>query len=148
MQRALTKLTRLELECHIIDAPAGGVLDGGLSSLVHLQHLDVEQMPRPGARWADSDSVAGLSSATLPCLQQLTYLKFAYLSTENLLQLHGLSSLQELHLLAADEPAIGPNSMPGLLLPASLSTLVLLSPVETGHVFGPHGARGLAGGGA
>jgi hypothetical protein len=38
-----TKLTRLDLRCSIIDAPAGAVLDS-LSSLVHLQHLDVAPM--------------------------------------------------------------------------------------------------------
>lgn len=40
--RGSTKLTRLELQsCIIVDACSygGGVIDGGLSSLVHLQHV-------------------------------------------------------------------------------------------------------------
>ena len=123
-----TNLTRLELECNLRATPEGAVIDG-LSSLVHLQHLEVV----PGAFSAhfantqryDRYIVAGLSGATLPRLQHLTFLKVNELSTENLLQLSTLTSLQELHLATG---WFGDNSdVPALALPASLNTLVLFS---------------------
>jgi hypothetical protein len=61
-----------------------------------------------------------------------------HLSIENVAQLVGLTSLQELHLSArqegipSEEPAVGLSSIPGLVLPASLTKLVLSSPVEAG----------------
>ena len=115
-----TKLTRLHLFCEIVDAPGGAVADS-LSSLVHLQHLRIN-----------------VPAATLPCMHHLTHLEGYSLSVESLLQLGGLSSLQELHLSAAGGDmsklytAVGPSSVPGLSFPASLKTLVLLSPVEAG----------------
>jgi hypothetical protein len=109
-----TKLTRLYLLCEIVDAPGGPVADS-LSSLVHLQHLRIN-----------------VPAATLPCMHHLTYLEGYSLSVESLLQMGGLSSLQELHLSAAGDTAVGPSSVPGLSFPASLKTLVLLSPVEAG----------------
>jgi hypothetical protein len=78
------KLTRLELQCYaIIDARLGAAVDS-LSSLVHLQHL---HMVQDWGRW----KVGGLSRATLPRLQHLTYLKVMSLSTENVLQLAALT---------------------------------------------------------
>jgi hypothetical protein len=53
------------------------------------------------------------------------------LSQENLLQLQTLSSLRVLHLWTADNVGtVGPDSVPGLMLPASLKALFLLSPVQ------------------
>jgi hypothetical protein len=80
-------------------------------------------------------TLGGLSSATLPRLQHLTFLHFVCLSVENLLQLGTLTSLQDLWLRVCDsagDVAIGPSSVPGLKFPASLKTLLLLSPVEAG----------------
>jgi hypothetical protein len=116
-----TKLTRLELQCHMLDVVEGRAYDGSLSSLVHLQHLHV-----------GSNSFLGLSVTTLPRLQHLTYLYVNRLSIDNLLQLSGLTSLQKLSLNADDEITIGPSSVPGLAFPASLSRLGLWSPVEPG----------------
>ena len=39
-----TNLTRLELQCHIDDAREEGASLDGLSSLVHLQHLDIHAL--------------------------------------------------------------------------------------------------------
>lgn len=125
-----SKLTRLELNCYLVDAPAGAVVDS-LSNLVHLQHLHVVPRWNPTRGWADND-VGGLSVATLPRLQHLTYLHVNSLSVENLLQLSGFTNLQELHLSAAGNLAVGPTKVPGLVFPASLHTLVMLSPVEAG----------------
>jgi hypothetical protein len=123
-----TKLTHLGLWWINIDTPEGAELDS-LSSLVHLQHLVV--MPRY--------ELYGVSEATLPKLQQLTYLESNILSTENLLQLSGLTNLHELLLLApfrnymwmgVEDDAIGPRSLPGLQFPASLKALSLSSLME------------------
>ena len=122
-----TKLTRLEVSCNISDAPEGVVLDGNLSSLVHLQRLKVA--PAGYDCWDEGYSVGGFSGATLPRLQHLTYLKVYGLSAENFGQLDRLSSLQKLHLYAADDTAVGLGSVPGLVFPASLKTLLLLHPV-------------------
>ena len=73
-----------------------------------------------------------LSSATLPSMQQLTHLDVHSLSVENLLQLGGLTNLQELHLTAADDIVVGPSTVSGLSFPASLTELVLESSVEAG----------------
>jgi hypothetical protein len=54
------------------------------------------------------------------------------LKIENLLQLHTLTNLQELHLSVVDCYAIGLNRFPGLAFPATLSKLVLLSLVDAG----------------
>ena len=72
-----------------------------------------------------------LSVATLPRLQHLTCLGVQDLSRANLLQLSGLTSLQWLQLCAGNE-RFGPSSVPGVLFPASLETLFLSSPVESG----------------
>ena len=124
------KLTRLELlDCNIT-ALSAGVVDG-LASLEHLQHLTVRHTSHFLAR----DDVEGLSQATLPSLTELTYLWVENLSRENLTQLGGLTNLQELHLRALehyDDPSVGPSSVPGLVLPASLSKLELHSEVEVG----------------
>jgi hypothetical protein len=128
-----TNLTSLIINSHIFDTPAGAVVDS-LSSLVHLQHLRL----RPVAgRWTvtmrpDDQPVGGLSHATLPSLQRLTHLDVNALSMENLLQLGALTCLQELRLWTAGDVVVGPGSVPGLVFPASLKTLVLSSPVEAG----------------
>jgi hypothetical protein len=77
-----TKLTRFELWWSNIGIPKGGVLDG-LSSLVHLQHLVM--LP--------DNILGGYSVATLPRLQHLMYLGAGSFSTQNLLQLSGLTKL-------------------------------------------------------
>ena len=123
-----TKLTRLLLQqCNIITTRSDGVVDG-LSSLVHLQRLEVW----PATQYP-AYPIAGLSRATLPSLTQLTYLSVKSLSRGNLAQLGVLTDLQEIHLHAdADYPdlAHGPSSVPGLAFPASLSKLVLRSSME------------------
>ena len=118
-----TKLTRLELysSIKIIDAPEGAVLDGGLSNLVHLQHLAVTPYYY----------LAGLHNGTLPRLQHLTFLRVDCLSANNLLQLGRLPKLQELEFLASDD-GVGPSSMPDFAFPASLTKLGMWSPVEAG----------------
>ena len=123
-----SKLTRLELECNILDATERAVMDG-LSSLVHLQHLVVAPAAHKRFAWQDEYVIAGLSGATLPRLQHLTCLKVNELSTENLLQLSILANLQELHLATG---WLGKNisEVSGLVFPASLKTLVLFSEVE------------------
>jgi hypothetical protein len=118
-----TKLTRLEMQLwDNIDAPNGVVLHGSLSSLVHLQHLAVRHF----------SGSCSLSVDTLPRLQHLTYLDVHGISIGNLSQLAGLTRLQELRLVADSSIAVGPSSVPGLELPASLTKLKLLSPVEAG----------------
>jgi hypothetical protein len=121
-----TKLTRLDLSCSIIDAPAGAVVHRSLSSLLHLQSLSV--WPRIQER--DSYSVGGLSSSTLPRLKNLTHLSVRSLSIDNLAQLGGLTSLQALTLEVNSEVPVGPSSAPGLTVPASLTRLWVLSPVQ------------------
>jgi hypothetical protein len=121
-----TKLTCLQLSCNTIDAPAGAVL-GSLSNLVHLQHLSV----LPKVEMVDH-CVGGLSSATLPRLHRLTRISVHSLSVENLLQLGGLTNLQVLQMSAPGDIFVGPSSVPGFALPASLNELVLGSPVEAG----------------
>jgi hypothetical protein len=123
----LTKLTHLELRGNLQDVAGGAVVDN-LSSLVHLQHLDLN----PAYRW-----VGGLSDATLRCLQQLTYLQVSCLSSENLLQLGGLTNLRGLclhveHVVNFEDIAVGPSSVPGLAFPTCLQKLVLASRVEAG----------------
>lgn len=121
---SLTALMRLELcSCKCADAPAGGVLDC-FSSLARLQHLDVHLR---GEGSPLVDSVFCLSDATLLRLQQLTYLSVSELYVDNLLQLGGLSELQQLHVSGC-EVVVGPNSPPGLALPASLTCLKLYFP--------------------
>jgi hypothetical protein len=122
------KLTRLELDCNIIDAPDGAVVDS-LSSLVHLQHLRVVPSHR-------THSFGGFSSSTLPHLTHLTRLGVRCLSYESLAQLGGLTNLQQLHLFAAAHgtigptTVIGPGSSPGLTFPASLTRFETDSRVE------------------
>jgi hypothetical protein len=116
-----TKLTKLVMRVVHDTSAEGGVLDS-LSSLVHLQHLE----------YLLEDKCA-LSSATLPRMQQLTYLDAPVMSEDNLLQLGALTSLQELHLHGTSSNApVGPSSVPCLVLPAALTRLVLLSSVEAG----------------
>jgi hypothetical protein len=125
-----TKLTRLELKCGIIDAPDDNVmLDGSLSSLVHLQHLDVAPTPAtPESLWP----LSGLSRDVLPQLQHLTHLSVEELVIDNLFQIGALTKLQSLDLMVAYDTPIGPSSVPGLVFPASLKTLFLSTPVEAG----------------
>jgi hypothetical protein len=118
-----TKLTHLELSCRTLDVPVDGLVDVGLSRLVYLQHLKV------------GFDAHGLSSATLPCLQHLTHLDIILnsFSKENLMQLSGLTNLQELGYTAdywGTSLAVGPSSVPGLTLPGSLKKLWLSAPVE------------------
>ena len=129
------KLTRLELHCCDIldlrDAPAGAALDS-LSNLVHLQHLKVQPYKSETGAYA----VGGLSAATLPRLAHLTFLEVCKLSTENFAQLGALTELQELclpiHMTAKADQVV--PSMPGLVLPASLTKLVLECDVEAGSL--------------
>jgi hypothetical protein len=126
-----TKLTRLQLECVVIDGPEDdAVLDGSLSSLVRLQHLEV--IPRARAAPLEYHHAAGLSSITLPHLQHLSCLIVTKLNVENLMQLSCLTNLQMLDLTVADDTTVGPNSVPGLVFPASLKTLFLSSTAEAG----------------
>jgi hypothetical protein len=116
-----SKLTCLELSCKIMDAPQGAEVDGSLSTLVHLQNLVILPFDVLGREY----SVNGLSQATLPQLTQLTHLNIKSLSRANLAQLAGLTSLQKLQLQESDEFIIGPSSVPGLVVPASLTRLDL-----------------------
>jgi hypothetical protein len=121
-----TKLTKLDLDSNIIDAPEGTVVDS-LSCLVHLQHLEAEGM------WdiLRSYKFGGLSQATLPRLNHLTQLAFKSLSKENLGQLGGLTNLHELFLPALEDgSAAGPSSVPGLVLPASITKLGVAGKAE------------------
>lgn len=125
--QGVPKLTRLELSCSFIDVQEGAVLES-LSSLVDLQFLQVQPLRFPFGTY----QLGGLSSGTIPRLQRLTYLYVSGLSVENVVQLVALSSLKELHLRANSDQAVGPSSVPGMAFPASLTKLMLLSPVEAG----------------
>lgn len=117
-----TKLTRLQLAGHIIDAPHGGPVDS-MSRLVGLQHLDILPYYQ--------DCV--LPAAALPRLTRLTYLSLGGLSSEHLLQLGALTNLEDLVLCADDRAAAaGPCAVPGMVLPASLTSIWLKSRVEAG----------------
>jgi hypothetical protein len=138
-----SNLTRLELQCDIIDAPKGAVIDS-FSSLVHLHHLDV-LVAKPSSAAENEDPgvtlyrSGGLSSATLPCLQHLTHLS-SCLSVENLLQLGDLTRLQQQAFAVPPQQqkwvaraiTFGPSSVPGLVFPASLTSLTICSEVDTG----------------
>jgi hypothetical protein len=64
-------------------------------------------------------------------MQHLTYLQVDRLNADNLLQLGGLTNLLELILSAVDDGVpVGPNRLPGMVLPDSLTALYLDSPVE------------------
>lgn len=66
-------------------------------------------------------------------MQQLTHLDSRSLSEESLLQVGALTNLQQWVLQGTlSDIAIGPSSVPGLTLPPSLTSFVLLSPVEAG----------------
>jgi hypothetical protein len=121
-----TKLTKLDLQCDILDAPRGAVVDDSLSRMLQLEHLQV--VPSSPYEY----SVGGLHSNTLPSMEHLTHLEVRSLSVDNLLQLGGLTNLRFLHLRVHSDIAVGPNNVPGLVLPASLTGLVLWSPVEVG----------------
>ena len=129
-----TKLTYLELWCNIVDAPVhNDVLDGSLSSLVHLQYLNVMPECRHVDDWQGDwgrPSIGGLPEATLPNLQHLTFLRVDRLGMGNLPQLGALTRLQSLRLLLADDTTVGPSNAPDLTFPASLTALFLLTPVE------------------
>lgn len=73
----------------------------------------------------------GLSDVTLPRLKHLTYLRLHGSSSHNLLQLKQLTSLSTLVISHTCDVAVGPSSVPGLALPASLKAL-LWFPVEAG----------------
>lgn len=110
-------LTRLQLvDADLTDVPEGGVLDS-VSCLVNLRQLVVEPT-----------HPADVSGATLRS-NKLEYVKLM-LSHGNLLQLGKFSSLQALHLWTADDIVVGADIVPGLMLPASLTALFLLSPVQ------------------
>jgi hypothetical protein len=126
VMQGCTKLTRLELACSVIDTREGAVLDS-LSCLVDLQDLSVRPRKDMVDYW-----MAGLSRATLPQLQHLSYLYFDRLSIENLLLLGGLTNLQGLQLSAPRDIFVGPSSVPGLVFPASLTELQVESPIEAG----------------
>mgnify|MGYP001807581367 CR=1 FL=1 len=125
--RCCTNLTRLELFCNIVDGPE---FDGvsSLSRLVHLQYLNF--LPRRSGSGPPNSSAQALPGAVLPCLSHLTFLHVGCMSVENLLQLGALSHLQSLSV-KADVP-VGPSSIPGLALPASLTKLKVWSRMETG----------------
>lgn len=121
-----TGLTRLEVHGDTLDAPQGGrVVD--CSTLANVQHLSLHLHLL-------SSTVGGLSGHTLPPLQRLTHLSVSRLTADNLLQLGGLTALQSLELHAASAPrgevVIGPSSMRGFVLPASLTKLVVGARVE------------------
>jgi hypothetical protein len=127
--QSCTKLTRLDLWCHIMDDP---MLDS-LSQLVHLQYLHIlPRRPGPLVNGAGHESctIEGLSAATLPCLQQLTFLGVNNLAVENLAQLSALTGLQFLTFGVSGGITIGPNT--GLALPPSLGVLEVQSAVEIG----------------
>lgn len=113
------KLTRLNLSCEFSDEPEDGLID--LSSLVHLQHLEVS--PEDGK---------GLSIATLPRLQHLTHLYVFHISTDNLLQLSCLTNLQVLDLTAMGGTAGHPFSISDMVLPASLTKFELWEWIDAG----------------
>jgi hypothetical protein len=120
-------LTKLELLCNVLDSSgAGAELCGHLSSLVHLQHLEVHLRDEQN----DKYDIKGLSSGTLPSLKHLTYLDVYDLSVENIYELGALTNLQQLCLKAEPDVFVGPSSVPGLVLPAALTQLQLWSPVE------------------
>jgi hypothetical protein len=121
-----TSLTKLDMLCNVLDSRGGAEVCACLSSLVHLQHLKMQ----PRIDQVESLFIEGLSSGTLPCLQHLTYLKVFDLSVENILELGALTNLQQLFLKAPHGVTLGPRSVPGLLLPDSLTQLPLSSPVE------------------
>ena len=148
-----SKLTRLKLRCQVVDALAGVVVDclSSLSSLVHLQHLEVGESLLIGRGYQPARVLKGwLSVSTLPQLTHLTYLNVMGLSAENLAQLGGLTNLQELVLPAAADGGhtiLGPSSAPGLAFPASLVSLGL-SDIDVGVLsLVPAGLRDLSVGG-
>jgi hypothetical protein len=129
-----TKLKQLSLSCDILDTPesravlesCSAVVDCGLSSLVHLQHLELAPKRQFSVlKWYEYDF-------ELPCLQHLTYLKYHCEFVDSLLQISHLTNLQELHVWAPRDTLVGPKLIPGLMFPASLQKLVLLSPLEAG----------------
>jgi hypothetical protein len=119
-----TKLTCLEVLCNVIDLPGGATVDS-LSRLVNLQKMKL----RAKVEGLDQD-FGGLSVVTLPRLTRLTSLDVTSLSSHNLAQLGALTNLQVLCLTAPLGAALGPNTVPGLVFPACLTSLLLLGPVE------------------
>jgi hypothetical protein len=119
-----TRLTTLKLRCTLHEA--GAVVDS-LSSLVYLEQLSVLPIDLERVE----NSIAGLSTPTLPCLQHFKSLNVMSLNSENLLQLEGLTKLRSLQLVFGDTN-VGPSSTPALVLPTGLTCLVLWSPVEAG----------------
>jgi hypothetical protein len=117
--QSCTKLTSLILNCELLDAPDSDSADdspstSALSSLVHLQHLEVGCT---GDEWS-------LSGATMSSLSHLTYFSVEYPSVGCLSQLSALTNLEELHS-SIDDPSLDATSAPGLNLPASLTKLML-----------------------
>jgi hypothetical protein len=136
------KLTRLELNCHIMDGPT---VDS-LSRLVHLQHLHVHPLPTMVKQLRVSRyHLEGLSSAMLPCLKQLTYLHAYSLAADNLPQLGSLTRLQQLFCRVSGDVVVGPSTVPCLVFPASLISLdVVECRVEVGVLsLLPTGLKGL-----
>jgi hypothetical protein len=59
-------------------------------------------------------------------MQHLTHLRLESLSVDNVLQLGGLTNLQELYMCVVDDGApVGPDRSPGMVLPDSLKKLYL-----------------------
>jgi hypothetical protein len=84
----------------------------------------------------------GLSSATLPCLQQLTHLGVSNLSADNLPQLSALTCLKALDFGVSGGAVVRPGN--SLVFPASLVVLDVNSPVEAGVLsLLPTGLEGL-----
>ena len=132
-----TKLTHLDLWCHIMDE----AMVDCLSRLVRLQHLDVQPKRRDPAY--ESCAIEGLPSATLPCLQQLTHLGVSNLTVENLTQLSALASLHFLTFGVSGGITISPST--SLVFPASLRELEVQSGAEVGVLSSlPTGLRGLS----
>jgi hypothetical protein len=117
--RGCTKLTKLDVRCNILDVPRGTVVNDSLSGLLQLEHLQVVPMSLPFRAY----SVRGLHSSILPCLKHLTCLHVHRLSVDNVAQLGALTNLRDLPLRVDNSIAVGPSSVPGFALPASLTRL-------------------------
>jgi hypothetical protein len=113
--QSCTKLTEVVMQCDIIDAPMGAAVDI-FSTLVHLEGLHIN---------LTDPNVFGLSCGSLPLLTRLTSLTAHNLAAENLAQLGLLTNLLDLGLMGYSISGIGPSSVPGLVLPASITLLDL-----------------------
>lgn len=114
------KLTRLELRCQIVHTPPI-VKISILYFLPHLKELVIDLPKRQSFT---------LSQGAIPRLLCLTSLTVSSMAVENLSQLQLLTNLQELFFSACSSDPVGPSNLPSL--PASLTKLMLLSPIEDG----------------